>query len=73
MAHSLISEAFNGSISDFITGWTLLETSLGAIARLKELEEHVAPEPAPLNPQQPPQSWPSFGNLEMKEVSASYS
>jgi ATP-binding cassette, subfamily C (CFTR/MRP), member 1 len=69
----LISIAFNGSISAFITGWTILETSLGAISRLKELEEDVTSEPTPENPQQLPQFWPSFGHIEIKGLDAYYS
>ena len=73
MKYSLTNKAFNGSISAFITGWTLLETSLGAIARLKQLEEDVIPEPDPQNPQTPSEYWPPFGKVQIKGVSARFS
>lgn len=64
--------AFNQSISQFINGWTLLETSMGAISRLQDLEADILPEEEPKQPLPIPPGWPTRGRVEFKGVSASY-
>ena len=64
--------AFQASLQGLITSWTLLETSLGAIARLKTFKAHTTPEDKPQENFQPDNGWPSRGGLELRNVSASY-
>ncbi|CEJ81259.1 hypothetical protein VHEMI01398 [[Torrubiella] hemipterigena] len=57
----------------FITFWTLLETSLGAVARLKVFLENTPLEEDGEGVVDQPSSWPSRGEVEFSNVSASYS
>lgn len=63
---------FNGSLTWLMQFWIQLETSLGAIARLKGFEEGTAPEDKETEDFIPPKEWPSEGAIEFKNVSASY-
>jgi len=63
---------FNQSLTMMITEWTKLETSLGAIARLKTFEAETPSESRPGEDTLPPDSWPQFGSIEFRSVSASY-
>jgi ATP-binding cassette subfamily C (CFTR/MRP) protein 1 len=64
--------AFNVSLTSFITGWTLLETSLGAIARLKDFEAETKVEALEGEDYKPPEDWPSRGLIEIQNVTAAY-
>ncbi|KAF3022972.1 hypothetical protein E8E14_008970 [Neopestalotiopsis sp. 37M] len=64
--------SFGDNLSGIVTYWTKLETSIGAIARLKTFNETVAPEDRDGETVVPPESWPQSGAIEMKGVSASY-
>ncbi|TQV95962.1 ABC transporter [Cordyceps javanica] len=64
--------SFNASLASVIGGWTLFETSLGAIARLRAFEENVKPEDHPREVREPPASWPAEGKIEMRDVTASH-
>jgi ATP-binding cassette subfamily C (CFTR/MRP) protein 1 len=50
----------------------MLETSLGAIARLRSFEADNPPEQDDEDAVDPPESWPSQGEIEFNNVSASY-
>ncbi|KAI0113784.1 multidrug resistance-like protein [Nemania sp. FL0031] len=52
--------------------WTSLETSLGAVARIKNFSEETPDEKLPSENQQPPQNWPAQGHIEFRDVSSSY-
>lgn len=52
--------------------WVQLETSLGAIARLKNFEEETISEDKEVESFVPTKDWPSRGAIELKNVSASY-
>lgn len=67
---SLLS--FSDSVTNLIRSYTLLETSLGAVARLRSFSENVKPEDQPGEDVEPPESWPQNGNIEINDVSASY-
>lgn len=66
--------SFNELLADTIKHWTKLETSIGAIARIRsfitstptecELQESESFEP--------PESWPSEGSIELQNFAASY-
>lgn len=63
---------FNGSLSSLMKFWTQLETSLGAIARLKSFEENTVSENKEQENIIPGAEWPSDGLIEVKNVCASY-
>ena len=63
---------FNQALAVLIDSWTQLETSLGAIARLKNLEQTVKPEYQEGEDTTPPDTWPEHGAIELKDISASY-
>ncbi|ETS77081.1 hypothetical protein PFICI_10955 [Pestalotiopsis fici W106-1] len=64
--------SFGDNLSGIVTYWTKLETSIGAIARLKTFNETVAPEDQEQETIVPPEQWPQNGAIELKGVSASY-
>lgn len=70
---SLVALMTFGDILNFIIRWwTQLETSIGAVTRLKALSDNVLPEgikdeTRPVHP-----NWPNKGGIELNDVSASY-
>lgn len=65
--------AFNITLTVMIEQWTQLETSLGAIARLKAFAKETPDENKPNETEVPPVDWPSNGKIEVENVVASYS
>lgn len=64
--------AFNTELTELVSNWTDLETSLGAISRLRSFlwetpNEDPKNEDAPL-----PSDWPSNGMIQFNNVSAAY-
>jgi ABC-type multidrug transport system fused ATPase/permease subunit len=64
---------FSSNVADFVDSWVVLETSLGAVARVRDftrntpMEEDVdAYEPDLL------ENWPETGTIEFESVNASY-
>jgi ATP-binding cassette subfamily C (CFTR/MRP) protein 1 len=64
--------SFNKSLSSLVTSWTSLETSLGAIARVKSFTETTPSENKPGEDFLPHQSWPGSGAVEIRGVSIVY-
>ncbi|GKT96370.1 LOW QUALITY PROTEIN: ABC transporter [Colletotrichum tofieldiae] len=64
---------FNQTLGDFIEMWTMLETSLGAIARLKYFIEYTPREDRDCETDEPPAGWPANGTIELDNVTAAYS
>jgi ABC-type multidrug transport system fused ATPase/permease subunit len=64
---------FSIYLTGIIIFYTRLETSLGAIARLRKFNQSVEPEDKEGEDVQPPRQWPQNGVIELKGVSASYS
>ncbi|KAK2871938.1 hypothetical protein FQN49_002683 [Arthroderma sp. PD_2] len=62
----------NQSLQRLITSWTSLETSLGAIARVKSLIASTPTENQPGEDREPPAAWPNRGEIQFGSVSASY-
>lgn len=63
---------FGDSLSTLVNMYTLLETSIGAVSRLKSFSEKVAPEALEGEDVVPPQEWPTRGAIQINGVSASY-
>lgn len=63
---------FNQTLSKLIEYWTELETSLGAIARIKTFEARTTPEEKPGEDIMPPENWPEEGAVEFRKVTAAY-
>ncbi|PGH13069.1 hypothetical protein AJ79_03906 [Helicocarpus griseus UAMH5409] len=63
---------FGESLSGIVMYYTRLETSIGAIARLKTFNKKVKPEDRDEEDIILPENWPQSGVIELKGVSASY-
>ncbi|KAJ6005636.1 hypothetical protein N7451_003580 [Penicillium sp. IBT 35674x] len=68
--YSLMS--FGENLSGVVFFYTRLETSIGAIARLKNFNETVTPEDREEEDISPDEGWPERGTVEIKGVSARY-
>ncbi|KAI1009685.1 hypothetical protein LB504_003025 [Fusarium proliferatum] len=62
----------NSTLLSLVTSWTNLEISLGAISRLKTLEEDTVAEEQPVFGTIVPDSWPSRGALQIRDLTVSY-
>jgi ATP-binding cassette subfamily C (CFTR/MRP) protein 1 len=60
------------SIKALITQWTILETALGAVTRVKTFTEGMDSEHLPGETDLPPDNWPVQGIIEYKGLSAYY-
>ncbi|KND86291.1 ATP-binding cassette sub-family C member 9 [Tolypocladium ophioglossoides CBS 100239] len=63
---------FNQSLSMLINSWTGLETSLGAIARLKSFLAETKAEGLEMEDETPPSKWPQRGSIRLTGVTAKY-
>ncbi|RDK38396.1 hypothetical protein M752DRAFT_286421 [Aspergillus phoenicis ATCC 13157] len=63
----------NTTLLRSIQNWTSLETSLGAVSRLKDVQERVRSEDDARGAIEPGPRWPSGGELRMQHVTVSYS
>ncbi|PYH89693.1 putative multidrug resistance protein [Aspergillus ellipticus CBS 707.79] len=63
---------FNQSLSSFITSWTTLETSLGAIVRIKTFVETTPSESQPGENSEAPVTWPEKGRINIQDLSLIY-
>jgi ATP-binding cassette, subfamily C (CFTR/MRP), member 1 len=71
---SLVTLMTFGDILNYIIRWfTQMETSIGAVSRLKSFSEKVKPESSDGEGVVPPEEWLSSGGIQIKGVSASYS
>ena len=52
--------------------WTSMETSLGAVARIKQFAEDTGEEHLPGEKDEPPSNWPAMGHVIVSGLSASY-
>ncbi|KAK6081032.1 ABC multidrug transporter [Seiridium cupressi] len=55
-----------------ILWWTSLETSIGAVARIKQFSENTPDEDLLGEGNIPPQNWPSQGAIELQGICATY-
>ena len=65
--------SFNDSLSMLIKMWTLTETSIGAIARVRNFVTSTKSEQKSMESVQLPSEWPSSGAIEIRNFAASYS
>jgi ATP-binding cassette, subfamily C (CFTR/MRP), member 1 len=63
-----LSDAMKAAVSV----WTVLETSIGAVARVKTFEEETPREALPEESYTPPDDWPARGDIDLLNVGASY-
>ena len=63
---------FNMSLTNLIKYWTMLETSMGAIARIKCFVRDVQAEIEPATPATLDACWPDQGRIEISELTVSY-
>lgn len=63
---------FSQSLSWVVRQWTSLETSIGAISRLKSFTSTTSDENLLGEDQTAPENWPSQGAIEFKNLTASY-
>ncbi|KAJ5752420.1 hypothetical protein N7520_009337 [Penicillium odoratum] len=68
--YSLLS--FGENLAGIVLFWTKLETSLGAIARLKTFNDTVKPEDRDGEDVHAPEDWPQRGVVELKGIFAKY-
>lgn len=70
---SLVTLMTFGDILNYIIRWyTQIETSIGAVSRLKTFSEKVTPESVEGENVVPPRDWPQRGGIQITGVSASY-
>ncbi|OTA04131.1 MRP-type ABC transporter [Trichoderma parareesei] len=62
----------NTTLLSLVESWTNLEISLGAIARLKNLEAETPKEDKPGENYVPVDTWPSLGEVELDNVTVAY-
>lgn len=63
---------FGEALAGIVVNYTLLETSIGAVSRLKTFSQKVKPEDKDDEDIMPPKQWPQSGLVELRGVSASY-
>lgn len=63
----------NTTLLKLVQAWTSFETSLGAIARLKSIQDSLPTEDNTEHTLDPGLRWPSIGNLHVNDVSVGYS
>jgi len=64
--------SFGQMLASLVQCWTQLETSTGALSRMKNFGEQVKNENLEDGIQRPGEEWPSQGVIEFKGVSAIY-
>ncbi|KAG6041162.1 hypothetical protein E4U41_005800 [Claviceps citrina] len=64
--------SFSNTLSFLINSWTSLETSLGAVARLRTFLLQTPKEALEVECQEPPPDWPTRGNIEFINVTSTY-
>ncbi|KAH8694908.1 ABC transporter [Talaromyces proteolyticus] len=60
------------ALTNLVNFWTLLETSLGAVRRIKDFTENTESENLAGEDQIPPPEWPVKGDLALIGISAAY-
>jgi ATP-binding cassette subfamily C (CFTR/MRP) protein 1 len=64
--------SFTGYLKLVIMFWTQLETSIAAVARIKQFSEETGNENLEDESLEPPPGWPTRGQIDIHGVSAAY-
>lgn len=64
--------AISATLAYVIEAWTSLETSIGALARLKSFEAETPSEHLPRECYTPTNAWPSEGKIQFLNLALSY-
>lgn len=60
------------TLNTLIQFWTSIETSIGAVARIKQFTEETCDENASEETREPPSAWPDSGHIVVTNLTASY-
>ncbi|KAH6996315.1 P-loop containing nucleoside triphosphate hydrolase protein [Ilyonectria sp. MPI-CAGE-AT-0026] len=60
------------TLNMLIQFWTSIETSIGAVARIKQFAEDTPEESRPGETQEPSTAWPDRGGIQIRDLTASY-
>ncbi|VUC31530.1 unnamed protein product [Clonostachys rosea] len=60
------------TLVSLVRAWVEVETSLGAVARVRNFERETPRERLPVENLEPPEQWPSSGRIEVRGLGASY-
>jgi len=63
---------FNQLLAQDVRGWTGVETSLGAVSRIRTFCTETTPEDLPKETEVAPPNWPSRGQIALRNVAAAY-
>jgi ATP-binding cassette subfamily C (CFTR/MRP) protein 1 len=63
---------FGISIKQLISNWTILEVSIGAVARVRTFVVETESEHRLKESRMPPPAWPEEGSLEFSDITATY-
>ncbi|KAJ6187634.1 hypothetical protein N7519_002542 [Penicillium mononematosum] len=63
---------FSGTLQMLVTDWIGLETSIGAVARIRSYVRQVTPEDLDSETETVPEDWPRNGGIDIAGLSASY-
>lgn len=63
---------FSSTLQTLVTEWTGLETSIGAVSRIRSYVQTTQTEDLASESESVPDYWPGDGNVEISNVSASY-
>nr|RBQ93412.1 hypothetical protein FVER53263_06312 [Fusarium verticillioides] len=69
---SLALISLSETVNLLIQFWTSIETSIGAVARIKQFAEETGEENLPGETHQPPAQWPDKGAIQINNLTASY-
>ncbi|MCJ1354151.1 MAG: hypothetical protein MMC33_004138 [Icmadophila ericetorum] len=62
----------NLMMKNTIVTWTSVETSIGAVSRVKSFNEATLPEDQPWETALPPKGWPDKGDITIQNITAGY-
>ncbi|KAL4950781.1 hypothetical protein BDW69DRAFT_187033 [Aspergillus filifer] len=63
---------FNSALMQLVKDWTNMETSVGAVARVKAFSKDTPIEEALETCQLLPDNWPAYGSVEISKITASH-
>jgi ABC-type multidrug transport system fused ATPase/permease subunit len=63
---------FSSTLQSFVTHWIGLETSIGAVSRIRSYVQHATTEDLDAESEAIPEDWPRQGSVELSGLSASY-